>query len=431
MYAIVDIEATGGRPGEGRMMEVAIVHHDGKQITGEYSTLINPQRAIDKYVRRLTGIDDEMVEDAPIFAQVADEIDEWTRDRIFVAHNVKFDYSFFKHEFARLGKEYKRKNLCTVKLSQKLLPGHQSYSLGKLCSDLNFTINNRHRALGDARATAMLLSTLLEIDNQDVVRHSYDEFASIALPDGLTVEQVNELPEQTGVLYFLNQENEIIYLTQTKNIRNQTLKILRSNHRASKYVASIDFELTGSVLIAQLLEEKELQQLQPKYNHSIRKRKPKYGLYLREDLFGYHTLEVETISGFNEPILEFTRKKLAEEAKRMIRQEYKLYQETRQEMQPDEYNALMNHAIQCYHFKQTDFAIVDKGRNLDEQAVICVKDGKYVGYGYMDMHSQLTHIEDCITQDNYNLSKQLLVSNFIKNKKNVRVVALPTEAVDH
>jgi len=158
MYAILDIETTGGSPKTEKITEIAIYFHDGNQIVDEWSTLINPEKEIPYFITGLTGITNEMVANSPRFYEVAKEIVERTENHIIVGHNVSFDYGFIKSEFNHLGFEYNRDVLCTVRLSRKLIPGHKSYSLGKICKDLGIEITDRHRAAGDALATVKLLS---------------------------------------------------------------------------------------------------------------------------------------------------------------------------------------------------------------------------------------------------------------------------------
>ncbi|QIA07461.1 3'-5' exonuclease [Draconibacterium halophilum] len=162
MFSIIDIETTGQSYKNGKITEIAIYQHNGQEVTDSYSTLINPEMDIPFFITELTGINNEMVRTAPKFYQVAKTIIEMTVGRTFVAHNASFDYKFIKEEYARLGYDYHRKTMCTVKLSRKLLPGHKSYSLGKLCAELGVEINGRHRAAGDALATAKLFDILVE-----------------------------------------------------------------------------------------------------------------------------------------------------------------------------------------------------------------------------------------------------------------------------
>ena len=137
MYAVVDLETTGGDFKRDRIIEVAVVLHDGKQIVDTFSSLVNPERAVPEFITRITGISTEMVQDAPKFYEIAKEVVQYTEGNIFVAHNVRFDYSFLKGEFKSLGYNYQRKQLCTVRLARKVFPGLPSYSLGKLCRSLN------------------------------------------------------------------------------------------------------------------------------------------------------------------------------------------------------------------------------------------------------------------------------------------------------
>jgi len=162
LFSIIDIETTGNSYKYGKITEIAIYQHNGQRVTGSFSTLINPEMDIPFFITELTGIDNNMVKDAPRFYEVAKKIVELTQGRTFVAHNVNFDYRFIREEFARLGYEYNRKTMCTVQLSRKLLPGHRSYSLGRLCSELGIEIEGRHRAAGDALATVKLFEILLE-----------------------------------------------------------------------------------------------------------------------------------------------------------------------------------------------------------------------------------------------------------------------------
>jgi DNA polymerase III subunit epsilon len=162
LFAIIDIETTGNSYKNGKITEIAIFQHNGIEVTGSFTTLIYPEMDIPYFITKLTGIENKMVKTAPKFYEVAKKIVEMTAGRIFVAHNVNFDYRFVKEEFKSLGYEYNCKTMCTVKLARKLLPGYSSYSLGKLCSYLDIEINGRHRAEGDALATVKLFEILLE-----------------------------------------------------------------------------------------------------------------------------------------------------------------------------------------------------------------------------------------------------------------------------
>ncbi|HOO84978.1 MAG TPA: 3'-5' exonuclease [Prolixibacteraceae bacterium] len=161
MYAIVDIETTSGSHKTGKITEIAIYIHDGEKIIDSFVSLVNPECFIPEYITRLTGIDNKMVATSPKFYELAKKIVEITENKIFVAHNVNFDYNFIQKEFKELGYNYNRQKLCTVKLSRKYLPGFRSYSLGNLCDELNIEIKGRHRAGGDAYATTKLFELIM------------------------------------------------------------------------------------------------------------------------------------------------------------------------------------------------------------------------------------------------------------------------------
>jgi len=208
MYAIVDIETTGGSSRIEKITEIAIIQHDGEKITGEFSTLINPERNIPYYITSLTGITNEMVGDAPRFFEVARTIVELTEGRTIVAHNAKFDYSFIREEFKSLGYNFRRDLLDTVTLSRKLIPGHKSYSLGNICSDLGIRIEGRHRASGDALATAELFRLLMERDDLISSRnHRLIKNTRLSkLNPCLDPSKIEMIPEEPGVYYFYDEK---------------------------------------------------------------------------------------------------------------------------------------------------------------------------------------------------------------------------------
>ncbi|MGB0376699.1 MAG: PolC-type DNA polymerase III, partial [Flavobacteriaceae bacterium] len=148
MYAVLDIETTGGKFDEEGITEIAIYRYDGTQVVDQFSSLVNPERPIQPFVSKLTGIHSKMLQNAPRFFEVAKRIIEITTDCIIVAHNTEFDYRILRTEFKRLGYTFERKSLCTVKLSHELIPDAESYKLGKLVRSLGIPISDRHRAQG-------------------------------------------------------------------------------------------------------------------------------------------------------------------------------------------------------------------------------------------------------------------------------------------
>ncbi|QDA62052.1 exonuclease domain-containing protein [Hymenobacter jejuensis] len=329
MYAIIDLETTGGQPTQDRITEIAIFIHDGEQVIDQYETLLNPGRPIPFFISQLTGINDDMVRDAPKFHEVARKIVEMTEGCVFVAHNVRFDYSFMKKEFADLGYNYSRKTLCTVRLSRSLIPGQPSYSLGKLCQNIGIPLNNRHRAAGDAEATAILFDRLLKITQQsesltqpgispadtlaavDAVAPSgrqpkaakqpspkrvtavQEAIKTALLPPNITPEKVASLPQEAGVYYFYNEEGEVIYVGKSINIYKRIQQHFAVDYKSRKSlefknsISDITWHLTGSELVALLYESDEIKRLKPLYNRAQRRSVFPAGIFLRTDENGY------------------------------------------------------------------------------------------------------------------------------------------------
>ena len=223
MYAIIDIETTGGSARLEKITEIAVYLHDGNEITGEFVSLVNPERNIPYFITNLTGITNEMVENAPRFYEIAKKIIELTEGRTFVAHNARFDYSFIREEYKSLGFNFKRSILDTVALSRKLIPGHKSYSLGNICKDLNISINGRHRAAGDALATVRLLEILIARDMEiNSGRSSLLKNTRISkLHPKLDISKIDSIPDEPGVYYFYNEKGDLIYIGKSRNLQQR------------------------------------------------------------------------------------------------------------------------------------------------------------------------------------------------------------------
>jgi len=222
MYAIVDIETTGGHASGNGITEIAICLFNGKKVTERYSTLVNPRRDIPVYITALTGINNEMVRKAPLFEDVADDIYHLLNGKIFVAHNVNFDYSFVRHHLLAAGYDLQCNKLCTVRLGRKILPGLPSYGLGKICSNLGIEIESRHRAAGDAEATVKLFSILLQKDTGNHIPVSLKQNSKEqVLPANLPKQDVEVLPNAPGIYYFHDEKGKVIYVGKAKNLKKR------------------------------------------------------------------------------------------------------------------------------------------------------------------------------------------------------------------
>lgn len=272
MYAILDIEATGGNAFTDKITEIAIYLHDGTQVIDLFTTLINPERTIPEFVSNLTGISDTMVSTAPRFADIADQLIQFTEGKILVAHNALNDYSFIRHEFRTIGYEYKRDTLCTQLLSRKFLPGKNSYSLGKLCRELNIDIKDRHRAMDDAFATVKLFELILNTVDQPIVNaFIVRQEKEIPIPQCIRPEVLASLPVQPGIFYLFNGEGILLYVHKTHNLRKGVIDFVvktkgKKGNRIRTQLHDIKYEATGIEAIAAVRETEEIKKLHPKYN---------------------------------------------------------------------------------------------------------------------------------------------------------------------
>ena len=273
MYTIVDLEATGGKFNEESIIEIAIYKFDGVSITDQFISLVNPEKEIHPYVEKLTGISSKMLKTAPKFHEVAKRVIEITSDSVLVAHNAQFDYRILQLEFKRLGFDFSMKSICTVILSQELLPDQQSYKLGRLSRSLGIPIKDRHRASGDALATVELFKILLEKDvKQEIIRKSIVEFPGEKM-DNIFKDVIDNLKENTGVFYIYNESNELVYIDFSKDIKNKLIKLFTSKKFIPKYVQNnfktIKVHPTGNVHIAILKTLQEIDSLKPKINNNV------------------------------------------------------------------------------------------------------------------------------------------------------------------
>ena len=273
MYTIVDLEATGGKFNEESIIEIAIYKFDGVSITDQFISLVNPEKEIHPYVEKLTGISTKMLKTAPKFHEIAKRVIEITSDSVLVAHNAQFDYRILQLEFKRLGFDFSMKSICTVILSQELLPNQESYKLGRLSRSLGIPIKDRHRASGDALATVELFKILLEKDvKQEIIRKSIVEFPGEKM-DNIFKDVIDNLKENTGVFYIYNDKNELVYIDFSKDIKNKLIKLFTSKKFIPKYVQNnfktIKVHPTGNVHIAILKTLQEINSLRPKINNNV------------------------------------------------------------------------------------------------------------------------------------------------------------------
>ena len=412
LYAVVDIETTGSHASGNGITEIGIVIHDGEKVINFYESLVNPLCPIPYFIQRLTGIDHSMVAKAPTFEEIAGQVFELLQDKVFVAHNVNFDYSFVKHHLKNAGYELETKKLCTVRLSRKVLPGLNGYSLGKLTQRLGINHSNHHRAGGDALATADLLKIILNNDKEGVIKEMLKGRNSEQyLPPHLPVENLEQLPNTPGVYYFYNAAGKAIYIGKAKNIRKrvrshfsnnktnrQKQDFLRETHR-------ITYKECATELMAHILESSEIRRLWPVHNRSQRGFLPEFGLFVYDDMQGYKRFTVEKIRRSLKPIYTFNTimeghlrlREMVEEfglCKRLCNLATSPDCDCDPHLPPDEYNVKAEEAMDWIRKHLPTFALIDKGIEDNEHSCILMVEGNLYGMGYLnDKKLQIKSIE--------------------------------------
>ncbi len=466
LFAIVDLETTGGRADREKIIEVAVVLHNGNQVLDQFESLINPERSIPHNITRITGITNEMVHNAPKFYEVAKRVVEITEKAVFVAHNVRFDYNFLKMEFQRLGYTYTRQQLCTVKMSRKAFPNLDGgYSLGNLIRQFDIKVKDRHRAMADVLATVEIFEKIIALngDSTDFTQMLKKGLKEAILPQGLGLEKLENLPNEAGVYYFHNEEGDVVYVGKSIHIKRRVFEHFRSrNHKADKmerHVRDISYELTGSELIALLKESHEIRKLRPIINVAQKGKGKPCGILTFENQKGYRCFDLVKLTQKNRNhshiIASYDKKSFAAMAMFRVKSEYLLcdclmdgnkgkksciYQQIGQcpgagvgMEDTEEYNERADEAKEilsaAYDY---DCIILDIGRNEEERSVILIEDGEYQGYGYADYSTGALKIEDlknCIQPFENNSNIPGIIRTFIASNPQVEIIRINIDEI--
>lgn len=450
MYAILDIETTGGQYNQEGITEIAIYQFDGHQVTDQFISLINPEREIQPFVVKLTGINNQMLRNAPKFFEVAKRIVEITEGCTLVAHNASFDYRILQTEFRRLGYDFKRETLCTVELSQQLLPEKESYSLGKLTRSLGIPVSQRHRASGDAMATVKLFKYLLEKDSgKNIITQWVKNLKNDELPIRL-IKIVEELPERVGVYYVHNKSGSIVYVGKDKNIKRRVNQHFTSSAKRDvllqKNVHTITYEETGTELIASLKHAQEVAKIKPKYNRKKTTKALQYILRAFRNANDYLCFSVDMLRAQYEFITTFDNLFQAQNFLYKITEEFELCPKLTSISQAKEgcynasigkckgacmnlepaesYNTRAYSAIEKYGFTNQTMALIDKGRFVDEKSIILIENGKIKGYGFINLNYQLSHLDivnNLITPLSDSLENRHIIQSHMRKTRNLQI----------
>ena len=451
MYCILDIETTGGQFNEEGITEIAIYKFDGHEIVDQFISLVNPEKPIQPFVVKLTGINNAMLRSAPKFYEVAKRIIEITEDCIVVAHNASFDYRILRTEFNRLGYDYIRPTLCTVELSQKLIPGQASYSLGKLVRSLGIAVNDRHRASGDALATVKLFKMILAKDTEKEILIS---LIKAEIKSGLTpklLDIVESLPTKTGIYYIHKENGDLIYIGKSRNIKKRINQHFTGTSGKSKKIQrevfAVTYEETGSDLIALLKESEEIKINKPIYNIAQRKSIFQWALYQEKDADGYLNLKLQKADGRKKEITSFTSIQEGKNLLIQITEKYNLCQklnglyDTKNSCfqykikecngacigkeTPESYNERVEGFINEMKFENDNMVIIDRGRTVNERSAILIENGIYKGYCFYELNYQINNIEilkNIIIPMQNNRDTRTIIQGYLRRHKVFKII---------
>lgn len=455
MYAILDIETTGGKYNEEGITEIAIYKFDGHKVVDQFISLVNPEQPIQPFVVGLTGINNEMLRNAPKFYEVAKRVVEITEDCIIVAHNAQFDNRILRLEFRRLGFDYDRKTLCTVELAKKLIPGQLSYSLGKLVRALGIPLSDRHRASGDALATVKLFKMLLVKDVEKNILKESVKTEPISNLDTKIVRMLDDLPSITGVYYLHNEKGEIIYIGKSKNIRKKVNQHFTADNQRfkeiRKEIATVSYEATGNELVALLKENEEIKYNKPKFNRSNNKSLFNYALYQFTDDSGYINLKIARADSRKENIMTFSSLQQANGVLQNILDTYRLCSNLTGNRvgngacfsynvkscngacigaeTVEEYNLRIREMIETYNYEDQNMLIIDRGRDIDEKSALLVEDGEFKGIGFFNLNYQLNNIDivrSIITPMKNDREVRHIIQNYLRRNKKLKIIQFST-----
>ena len=455
MYAILDIETTGGKFNEEGITEIAIYKFDGHQVVDQFISLVNPEQPIQPFVVKLTGINNNMLKSAPKFYEVAKRIVEITSNCTLVAHNADFDYRILRTEFSRLGYDFERNSLCTVELAQQLLPGQLSYSLGKLSRSLGIPMVDRHRASGDAEATVKLFKILMAKDSgKNILKKMLRSSSGYSINNKKLNQIIDEVPAVTGVYYLHDAEGEIIYIGKSKNIKKQINKHFTSNNPKSKLlqkeVNAVTYEVTGNEIFAILKEHKEIKINRPRFNnHYNPERIYNFALYTEPDEKGYLRMYIDKIQDDKEYITTFVNYAQANSFLEKKIEEFHLCPNLMKksgkrekcfnyavqkcagaciyEEEPDNYNKKVAQLVDTISFSNKNLVLIDKGREIGEKAFVLIEDGKLQGIGYFQLNHQINDLDklrSLITPVKHTAAKLHLLHNYLRKNRKIRIKVL-------
>lgn len=447
IYAITDIETTGSHAAGNSIIEIGVVLHDGEKVVRQFSSLIDPGVRIPHFITALTGIDDEMLIGAPPFHQVADELEEIFEGAVFVAHNVSFDFSFIRAEFAAIGRNWNPPRLCTMRLARKAFPGFKSYGLGNLCIALDVVNDQAHRALSDAIAAAAIFErSLLNLDQESLRKMISKASGEVYLPPNLALEEFQRLPEKCGVYYLLNEKGKPVYIGKANNIKKRVRQHFTVNAESKrmqafmKEIHHVSYELTGTELIALLLEDSEIRKYWPAYNSAQKRKAPRVNVVKYTDQQGYVRLAMQISNRPITALKTFYSQHAAKSWLGLFVSEFEIdprligmnvFDIHATLPLPEDHNAALQQAIDILFEREPSFVIKGSGRHDEEFSYVVVKRGVLQGYVFYPVNERQPDFEsDALTTIQPSETNMAIISNINPNFRGyIDITPLSDESV--
>lgn len=443
MFAVIDVETTGNQYGNDKITEIAIIVTDGEKIISEFQTLINPNRSIDPFVEKLTGITNAMVQNEKPFEAYAEKIFSMIQGHHFVAHNVSFDFPLVDRQLAAAGFHLNVSQIDTIAYARRIVPGLLSYSLGNLCDAIGISHTDRHRAYGDTLATAELLHFLIARDEEkralkSLLSHGLDENC---IPQNLTAQTFLSLSPSPGLFTFRRANGDLIFIEATKNVRKKAIEKIQQLHaeitdkELFHDIVHVEEELTGTELMAKLFKQERVLKEKPLVGKLLKNPLPPYFVVLAENTAGVFQLKVvnrKDADGFQG--IPFTSKSYANKtidklmklnglhaayAQVMMEQDERLLKARR-----IEYNLRLENVLLSSTYRYPNMIVIDKGIDKETYAVLWIENGQYKGRAYISADTQIdkNNISEIIEHREETAEAQKLIRNYLKKAKVVKLI---------
>jgi len=441
-FAVLDVETTGGFASGHRVTEVGIVLSDGQQILEEYHTLVNPQRDIPHYITTLTGISNGMVAKAPRFEEVAEKIQAFMQDAVFVAHHVDFDYSFIRNEMNLAGIDFKAQKLCTVRYARSLLKDQPRFGLARLAQRFNIVNDNPHRALSDAQTAAHILHRLIAIDGGEMLQKKISKLATeVKIPASLPPEQFHDLPHAPGVYFFYGADGKPLYIGKAKDLKARITTHFRQAETARtqafmRNIVKIETHLTGSELLAFVKEDVEIRKYWPPHNSAQKRANISYHIITYADQHGAIRLGVKKARLASDAIQTFQSLRAA---KAWLHEQVLTY-----ELAPEfcglaqmlydfnmpsvaEHNERFAQLKDDLEEKRGEFIILEKGRNNTERGFIWLRKGTVGAIGFAPRNADFSNpdsLADYAEHVYTSPTLEAVVSSYLTSTAQIEIVPI-------